>query len=129
MSAGLYGLMAEFATPGELTTGVQAAVAEGYTRMDAYTPFPIEGLAHDMGKGRSWLPLVFLLGGLVGGGGGFFMEWYSMGIDYPLNVGGRPFNSWPSFIPVTFELTVLISALSGVLALYLSMRDREPAHR
>ena len=122
MSNGIYGLLAEFTTPDELMAGAKAATAEGYTRMDAYTPFPVEGLARALGKRRSWLPLVFLLGGLAGGGGGYLMEYYSMAIDYPINIGGRPYHSWPSFIPVTFELTVLIAALTGVLGLFIAMR-------
>lgn len=126
MSTELYGLMAEFATPDALTAAAKAAAAKGYTRMDAYAPFPVEGLHHALGGRRSWLPLVFLLGGIAGGTGGYFMQWYAMVFDYPLNVGGRPLHSWPSFIPVTFELTILIAALSGVLALFLSMKLPRP---
>ncbi|MCX6967210.1 MAG: DUF3341 domain-containing protein [Verrucomicrobia bacterium] len=123
-----YGLMAEFTTPEALIAAAQSATAQGYTRMDAYTPFPVEGLSRALGKKRNWLPLVFLLGGILGGSGGYFMEWYSMAVDYPLNIGGRPFHSWPSFIPVTFELTVLIAALSGVLGLFVSIKLPRPHH-
>lgn len=128
MNSELYGLMAEFSTPQALIAGAKAARAHGYTRMDAFAPFPVEGLSHALGQGRSWLPLVFLLGGIAGGGGGYFMQWYAAVISYPLNVGGRPLHSWPSFIPVTFELTILIAALSGVLALFLSMKLPKPHH-
>ena len=128
MTHELYGLVAEFTTPEALIEAAKAARAQGYTRMDAYTPFPVGGLAGALGVKRSWLPLVFLLGGIAGGGGGYFMQWYSMAIDYPLNIGGRPFHSWPSFIPVTFELTVLIAALCGVLGLFLSIKLPRPNH-
>ena len=128
MNPAPYGLLAEFATPEALLAAARAASAKGYTRLDAYAPLPVEGLARALGKGRSWLPLVFLLGGLAGGGGGYFMEWYAMALDYPLNVGGRPLHSWPSFIPVTFELTILISALCGVLGLMIALRLPRPHH-
>ena len=122
MTNALYGLLAEFSTPEELVAGVEAARADGYVHLDAFSPLPIPGLAAAIGRKRSILPLAFLLGGLAGGIGGYFMEYYSMAIDYPLNVGGRPFHSWPSFIPVTFELTVLISALTGFVSLLFAMR-------
>lgn len=128
MSAELYGLLAEFTTPEALLGAAKAATAQGYTQMDAYTPIPVHGLDRALGKRRSRLPLVFLLGGLAGGSSGYFMQWYAMAIYYPLNIGGRPLHSWPSFIPVTFELTILISALSGVLALFLMMRLPRPHH-
>lgn len=128
MKHDIYGLLAEFDTPEALLEAARAAKARGYRRMDAYTPFPVEGLARALGRGRSWLPLVFLLGGIAGGVGGYFMQWYAMAVDYPLNVGGRPFHSWPSFVPVTFELTILIAALSGVLGLFLAIRLPRPHH-
>ena len=117
MTGTIYGLLAEFSTPDELVSAAKAAAGDGYSRIDAYAPFPIEGLAAAVGRKPSKLPLAFLLGGLAGGGGGYFMEYYSMAIDYPINVAGRPFHSWPSFIPITFELTVLIAALTGVISL------------
>ncbi len=116
------GMMGEFTGQEELMMAARRAAQEGYTRMDAYTPYPVEGLARIIGKHRSRIPLAFLLGGLIGGGGGYFMEWYAMAISYPLNVGGRPLHSWPSFIPVTFELTILIAAICGVVAMLISMR-------
>ena len=88
--------------------------------MDAYSPFPVEGLAEALGFHRTRVPLIVLTGGILGCLGGFFLQYWLAVIDYPINVGGRPLNSWPSFIPVTFELTILIAALSaffGVLAL------------
>lgn len=117
-----HGIMAEFIRAEDLLDAALRAREEGYTRMDAYTPYPVEGLAAVVEGRRSWLPLAFLLGGLIGGGGGYFMEWYAMVHGYPINVGGRPLHSWPAFIPVTFELTILISALSGIATLFFATR-------
>jgi hypothetical protein len=116
----LYGLMAEFRSPETLLAAARRASGEGFKRMDAYTPFPVEGLAEAIGFHRTRVPLIVLIGGIVGCLGGFFLQYWVAVIDYPLNVGGRPLNSWPSFIPVTFEMTILVAALSaflGVLAL------------
>ena len=115
--APIYGLLAEFEDPEELVGAVRRARTEGYRRMDAYTPFPVEGLAEELGFHRTALPLVVLIGGLVGCVGGFIFQYWISVIDYPLNIGGRPLNSWPAFIPVTFELTILIAALSAVLGM------------
>ena len=113
----IYGLMAEFDQPETLLAATQQAYTAGYRRMDAYTPFPVEGLAEALGFHRTRLPLVVLLGGIIGGVGGFLLQYYAAVIDYPLNVGGRPLNSWPAFIPVTFELTILVAALTTVLGM------------
>jgi hypothetical protein len=113
----IYGLMAEFDRPEELRSAAQQAYAAGYRRMDAYTPFPVEGLAEALGLHRTRLPLVVLLGGIVGCIGGFGLQYYASVIDYPLNIGGRPLNSWPSFVPVTFETTILCAALAAVLGM------------
>jgi len=116
----LYGFLAEFAEPESLKQCIRSARHEGFKRMDAFTPFPVEGVSEELGAHRSMIPLLVLIGGVVGGLAGAFMQWYSSVVDYPLNIGGRPFNSWPSFIPVTFELTILIASLFaffGVLAL------------
>lgn len=113
----LYGLMAEFDEPEELLTAAKRAHTEGYRRMDAYSPFPVEGVAEAIGFRRARLPLIVLIGGIVGAIGGFMLQYYVSVIIYPLNIGGRPLNSWPSFIPVTFETTILIAALSAVLGM------------
>src|ERR1700712_2660373 len=98
----LFGLMAEFEEHGQLLQAARRAYAEGYRRMDGYSPFPIEGLAEALGHEYNTIPLFTLVGGIIGGLGACFMEWYSMASLYPLNVGGRPHNSWPNFIPVVF---------------------------
>ncbi len=116
----IYGLMAEFVNSEELLAAARRVYQEGYRRLDAYSPLPVEGLAEAIGFHRTAVPLIVLIGGLAGCLGGFFMQYWIAVLDYPINVGGRPLLSWPSFIPVTFELTVLIgglSALIGMLAL------------
>jgi Alternative complex III, ActD subunit len=115
--AHIYGLMAEFEQPEELLAAARRAYEAGYRRMDAYSPFPVAGLAEAIGFRRTRLPLIVLIGGMVGCLGGFFLQYYAAVIDYPLNIGGRPLNSWPAFIPVTFELTILIAALATVLGM------------
>lgn len=117
MSPTLYGLVAEFDTPEHLLDAGRRAFAEGFRKMDAYTPFPVEGLAETIGFHRTRLPLIVLIGGIIGCIGGFFLQYWIAVLDYPINVGGRPLNSWPSFIPVTFELTILLAALSAVFGL------------
>ena len=111
----LYGLMVEFKGPDDLLAAVNRVRKEGYRRIDAYTPFPVEGLAEALGFHRSPLPLFVLIGGIVGCVGGFFLQYYAAVIGYPLNIGGRPLNSWPAFIPVTFEMTILVAAITAVL--------------
>jgi len=117
LSPKIFGLMAEFTTPEAVVEAAQHAYAEGYRRMDAYTPYPVEGLAEAIGFTRNRMPLIVLIGGLIGGLGAYFMMWFSATIHYPINVGGRPLHSWPAFIPVTFELTVLGATLAAVLGM------------
>lgn len=123
-----HGLLAEFAEEDEVLEAARRAYAEGYRAMDGYTPYPVEGLAEALGKRRSWVPLVMLTGGVTGGVGGFYMQYYSMAVDYPLNVGGRPLVSWPSFIPITFELTVLLASISGLVGWLWFTRLPQPHH-
>ena len=112
-----YGLLAEFAEPEALLAAVRRARAAGYRKMDAFTPFPVEHLAEELGFHHTALPLIVLIGGLIGCGGGFLLQYWISAVDYPLNIGGRPLNSWPAFIPVTFELTILCAALFAVLGM------------
>lgn len=117
--AGVYGMVAEF---GDATTLVEAATAikqQGYRQMEAYTPYPIRDL-HEIIPGSNFVPPIVLVGGLIGAATAWGMEYYIAAIDYPINVGGRPLYSWPMFIPILFELTVLFAgvfAFFGTLAL------------
>jgi Protein of unknown function (DUF3341) len=115
-----YGLMAEFDTPDHIVEAARRTHEAGYKRIDAYTPFPIEELSEAIGFHHNGVPLVVLIGGLLGGLSGFSLQYWIHVISYPINVGGRPLNSWPSFIVVTFEMTILfagIFAVFGMLAL------------
>ena len=114
MNPRIYGVLAEFATADTLLAAARKARDAGHGPIEAYSPFPIEGLAEAIGFRRNWVPPIVLAGGLAGGIGGYFMQWYSAVISYPINSGGKPPHSWPEFIPVTFELTILIAALAGV---------------
>jgi hypothetical protein len=115
----MYGLLAEFPSVETLCAAAKEARAHGYTRLEAYSPFPVEGLDEALGTRRSWIAPATLLGGLLGGGGTYFLQWYAAVIDYPINVGGRPLHSWPAFIPPTFEVTILGAAVAAVLAMLI----------
>lgn len=123
----MFGLMAEFETADQLLEATVKTTAAGYRKVEAYSPFPIEGLA-DALSFRTRLPLVVLIAGIVGCLGGFFMQYWMMAVDYPINVGGRPLNSWPAFIPVTFELTILIAGLTAVIAMIVANGLPMPYH-
>ena len=112
-----YGWLAEFKTAEELIHAARRAREAGYSHVEAYAPFPVEGLVEAVGSYKDRVPLITLLGGVIGGAGGYFMQWYSAVVHYPIDVGGRPYNSWPSFIPITFELTVLAAAFGAVLGM------------
>ena len=116
----LFGVMGEFSTPEDLLTATKRAREVGYKHVEAYTPFPVEGLSEAVGFRWTAVPLLTLMGGVGGGLTGFGLQYWVAAITYPINIGGRPLNSWPAFIPVTFELTVLgasIFAVFGMLAL------------
>lgn len=123
-----FGVMAEFDGPEELVRGALRARQDGYRRMDAYSPFPIEGLADAIGMQRSWIPWIVLTFGFIGGISGYLFQVATMGIWYPINVGGRPYNSILSFVPVTFELTILFASLSAVVSLFIVNRLPQPYH-
>lgn len=124
----LYGLLAEFESAEALLQAARRAKEAGYRRMDAYTPFPVHGLVEAIGFQRTRLPLLVLIGGMAGAAGGFFLQWYASVIDYPLNIGGRPSNSWPSFVVITFELAILCAGLAAVLGMLALNGLPEPHH-
>ena len=113
----LYGLIAEFDTPGALIAATAAAREAGFEKMDAYAPYPIEALTHALGHHRSRLPLLVLIGGIIGCAVGLGLQWWVNNVAYPMNIGGRPLNSWPAFIPATFETTILFASLTAVLGM------------
>lgn len=123
-----WGLMAELDGPGELIAAARALRAEGYTRIDAFTPYPIEELSETVEHHRSKVPLITFLGGLIGALSGFFLQYWSQVIVFPMNVGGRPHNSWPAFIVVTFEMTILFASLSAVVGMILLNGLPRPYH-
>jgi len=125
---GLYGLIAQFELPEQVIEAAQRAYDAGYRKMDAYSPMPVEGLSEALGMKRNWVSLVVLLGGLSGCVGGFGLLWWIAVIAYPHNVGGRPFDSWPAFIPITFECTVLLAALSSVVGMLAMNKLPMPYH-
>jgi len=115
--AALYGLIAEFEDPNALIAATQRAHQAGYRRMDAYSPYPIEELHEALGARHTRLPLIVLIGGICGCLGGYSLQYWVATMAYPLNVGGKPFHSWPAFIPITFECTILVAALSAVFGM------------
>jgi hypothetical protein len=124
----LYGVMAEFESAKQFLRATAKVRDAGYRKMDAYAPFPVEGLSEAMGLRRSWVPLVTLLGGIAGGLTGFGFQYWCNVISYPQNIGGRPLNSWPAFIPVTFELTVLGAATFAVFGMLAMNKLPHPYH-
>jgi hypothetical protein len=124
----MYGLMAEFHTAEELIEAAHKVHSAGFHHVDAYTPYPIEEVSHALGLHRSKLPLIVLGGGIIGGLAGYLLQYWSQVIEYPLNIGGRPFHSWPAFIVPTFETTILFAALSAVLGMFALNGLPEPYH-
>lgn len=124
----LYGIMAEFEGPNELVHAARRVYEAGYRRINGYSPYPIEELSEAIGFTRSSLPLIVFIGGLVGGIGGFLMQYWIEVINYSINVGGKPYNSWPAFIPITFECTVLVAAFSAVLGMLALNKLPQPYH-
>jgi hypothetical protein len=125
---GVYGVMAEFDRPEDVLEATRRAYEHGYRMIEAYSPFPVEGLTEAMGYHRNRVAPIVLIGGVLGGLGGFFMQWYSAVLSYPIDVGGRPFNSWPAFIPITFEMTVLFASLAAVFGMLAMNGLPRPHH-
>lgn len=127
-NSSIYGVMAEFETPEELIAATERAREAGYRQMDAYTPFPVEGMSEALAIKDKKVPLIMLLGGLFGCTAGFLFQYYCMVVDYPLNIGGRPLLSWPLYIPVTFEFTIFCAAFSGIFAMIILNGLPQPYH-
>jgi hypothetical protein len=127
-TATLHGLMAEFETPDALVRAATSARLAGYRRLDAYSPIPIEELNEALDLRRTRLPMLVLLGGIAGGLAGYGLEYWSQVIAYPLNVGARPLHSWPHFIPVAFETTVLGAALAACVGMWALNGLPQPYH-
>ncbi len=124
----LFGVMGEFSTPEDLLAATKKAREAGYKHVEAYTPFPVEGLSEAVGFKWTAVPLLTLMGGLGGGLTGFGLQYWVAAITYPLNIGGRPLNSWPAFIPVTFELTVLGASIFAVFSMLALNKLPQPYH-
>ena len=113
----IYGVMAEFDNPTSLVNAAREARARGYRKLEAYSPFPIEELTEALHLPKSKLPLIVLIGGILGGLTGYLLQYYVTVIYFPINIAGRPLHSWPMYIVITFELTILCAALSAVFGL------------
>jgi len=124
----VYGLMAEFEEASDVVLAARKAYEAGYRKMDAYSPFPIEELGEALGHHHSWVPLLVLLGGITGCVSGFLLQYVTATIVYPVNIGGRPLNSWPAFIPPTFEMTILFAAGAAVFGMLALNKLPEPYH-
>jgi hypothetical protein len=124
----IYGVMAEFHSSEELIEAVHKAREAGFRNMDAYTPYPIEELSHALGHHRSKLPAIVLGGGIMGAIGGYALQYWTQVMVYPMNIGGRPYHSWPAFIVPTFETTILAAALSAVLGMFFLNGLPQPYH-
>jgi hypothetical protein len=113
----IYGLLAEFQTADEVLAATRRARQSGYRHIDAFAPYTVEGLAAELGMRPTRIPATVLTAGLIGAAVGFGMMYYSMAVDYKFNVGGRPYNSWPVFIPITFEVMVLVASLAAFFSM------------
>ncbi len=124
----IYGLLAEFETPEELLAATQRTHDAGYKSIDAFSPIPVEGLAEAIGFHGSKLSTLVLIGGILGGLTGFGMCWYANVLSFPQIIGGKPFNTWPMWIPITFELTILGAALTTVIGMFALNGLPQPYH-
>ena len=128
MAQQLFGLIAEFKDPDCLIEGAKKTYAKGYRRMDAFSPFPVHGLAEAIGMKSTILPYVVLAGAMLGVAVGFGMQYYASVLSYPILVGGKPLNSWPAFIPITFELGILFGSFAAVVGMLFLNGLPRPHH-
>ena len=128
MSDKLYGLMAEFDSATELFDAANAVREAGYTKTDAFSPFPIHDIDEALGIRRSVLPLLVFFGGITGLMLGVALQVFVHYIDYPMNVGGRPYLSWPSFVPPSYELTILLAGFTAVFGMLFLNGLPRPYH-
>jgi hypothetical protein len=124
----IYGLLAEFHTPAEVVEAAHRVREAGYTRIDGYSPYPVEELIHALDIGPSQLPKLVLAGGIVGALAGWSLQYWAAVIEYPMNIGGRPVNAWPAFIIPSFETTILFAAVAAVLGMLALNGLPEPYH-
>jgi hypothetical protein len=128
MKPDIYGIMAEFDAPGDVVHAAEEASKKGYSHMDAYTPIPIEELTDALSMRHSRLSLFVLCCAIIGGVLGFGMQYFAAVVDYPLNIGGKPLNSWPQWIPITFEMTILFAAIGAVFGMIIRNGLPAPVH-
>ena len=127
--SGLYGQLAEYASAQELLEAVKLSKKAGFRAIDAFTPFPVEAISEEIcDHQRSKVPLICLTGGILGALGGWGLAFWTSTIDYPMNIGGKPFNSWPAFIPVIFECTILVAAFSAAIGMLALNGLPQPYH-
>lgn len=124
----LYGLMAEFSQPEPLLQAARLAYEAGYRNMDAYSPMPVEGLAEAVGFRSNWVQRLVFMGGLLGATGGFMLCWWMTVVAFPHIVAGRPLNSWPAYIPITFEGMVLIACITAIVGMLALNGLPQPYH-
>lgn len=127
-SSALYGIVAEFDTPEALLAAANAAHEAGFRKIDAFSPFPVEGLPHAIGVRDKFIPILMLLGGILGAAWGLGIQIFAFGASLPVNIGGRPLWSWPNFIPITFEATILTCAVTGVVMMFALNGLPQPYH-
>lgn len=124
----IFGVIGQFDDVTSLLRAARRVRTSGYTRTDAFTPYPVHGLDDELGVRKTVLPKIVLTAGILGALTGFGMQYFAMAIHYPLNIGGKPLNSWPAFIPITFEVTVLFAALSAVVGMLALNGLPQPYH-
>jgi hypothetical protein len=128
VDAAVYGLMAEFVDEGSYVTALRRVALAGFTCTDGYSPFPVEDAPEALGMRRTWIPLTMLIAGVIGLITGYLLQYWAAGIAYPINVGGRPLNSWPMFVPITYELTILFASFAGLFGMLIMNGLPKPYH-